>query len=371
MWKPWEGMETMEISDRKKLILKAVVEDYVETAEPVSSKGLLDRLHLGVSSATVRNEMNELEQLGLLEQPHTSAGRVPTDRGYRVYVNELMGRGGLSTEEAKVIRENLPAKGEKQDSLMAEASKLTSQITALPSYALRTTSSEITAQRFELVYIDDHNFIILVLLSDKSVQNRLVTLPTITRGETLIRLSALFNASFTGKAEHEITPELIAATERAAGDGAGVTAVIVGFVLEILMKAKVQGAVLSGASNLLEHPEFRDVERARRVLGYLSNEEELLRLPAPESDGVKIIIGPENVAEALRDSSVVVAKYDAGDNMQGIIGVVGPTRMDYSKVAARLRYIADGLANALALGIPIGAGEFKQGEMDHGREENT
>ena len=359
----------MEISERKQLILKAAVEDYIETAEPVSSKGLLGRLNLGVSSATVRNEMNELEQMGLLEQPHTSAGRVPTDRGYRLYVNELMGGEGLCSEEARVIEENLRTKGDKQETLVSDASKLTGQITALPSYALRTSSGEVTAQRFELVYIDNYSFIIVVLLSDKSVQNRLVTLPAVTGRETLTRLSALLNASFTGKREGEITPELIVATERAAGDEAGVTAVIVGFFLEILMRTKVQGAVLSGASSLLEHPEFRDVERARRVLGYLSNEEELLRLPAPESEGVKIIIGPENVAEALRDSSVVVAKYDAGDNMQGIIGVVGPTRMDYSKVAARLSYIAAGLARALALGIPIGAGELKQGEIDDAREE--
>ena len=151
-----------------------------------------------------------------------------------------------------------------------------------------------------------------------------------------------------------MTPELIAATERAAGDTTGLVAVIVGFVMEILMKTKVQQTVVSGASNLLEHPEFQDVERARRVLGYLSNEQELLRLPAPESDGVKILIGPENVADALRDSSIVVAKYDAGDNMQGIIGVVGPTRMDYAKVAARLSYIAGGLAKMLAMGVPIG-----------------
>ena len=352
----------MEISDRKRLILKAVVEDYVETAEPVSSKGLLGRLSLGVSSATVRNEMSELEQLGFLEQPHTSAGRVPTDRGYRLYVNELMGRKGLCSEETKVIEENL---------LVTDASKLTSQITTLPSYALRTTSGEVTAQRFELIYIDGHTFIIVVLLSDKSVQNRLVTLPTPTGRETLTKLAALFNASFTGKREEEITPELIAATERAAGDGLGVTAVILGFFLETLMKAKVQSAVLSGASSLLGHPEFRDVERARRVLTHLSNEEELLRLPAPESDGVKIIIGPENVAEALKDSSVVVAKYDAGDNMQGIIGVVGPTRMDYSKVAARLSYIADGLARALAQGIPIGPGELKQGGIDDAGEKHA
>ena len=361
----------MEISDRKRLILKAAVEDYVETAEPVSSKNLLTRLNLGVSSATVRNEMSELEQMGLLEQPHTSAGRIPTASGYRVYVNQLMGQNAVSHEEVRVIEEKLQQKTDKQDSLVSDASKLTSQITALPSYALQAAPGEVTAQRFELVYIDSHNFIIVVLLSNKQVQNRLIALPTITEQATLTKLAALFNASFTGKTEEDISPELIAATERAAGDLTGLTAVISGFLLEILMKTKLRRATLSGAPTLLGQPEFRDVEKARRVLGYLSNEEELLRLPAPEAEGVKIIIGPENVAEALRDSSVVVAKYDAGDNMQGIIGVVGPTRMDYAKVAARLSYIAGGLARALALGVPIGTGELTQGEIEDAREEKA
>ena len=343
----------MAMSQRKKQILKAVVEDYVSSAEPVSSKAILGRLNLGVSSATIRNEMNDLEQMGLLEQPHTSAGRTPTASGYRVYVNELMGGEAVPSDEAEVIREKF-RRGDGADKVVSDASKLTSQITALPSYAMQTVPNEVTAERFELVHVDDHSFIIVVLLSNRSVQNRLVTLPTATKPALLTKLSALFNASFTNKPEGDMSPELIAATERAAGDTGGVTAVIAGFVMEILLRTGMRHTVVSGTSNLLEHPEFQDMEKARRVLGYLADEQELLRLPAPESDGVKILIGPENVAEALRDSSVVVAKYDAGNNMQGIIGVVGPTRMDYAKIAARLSYIAGGLSSALAMGLPIG-----------------
>ena len=352
----------MELSARKKQILKAVVEDYVASAEPVSSKALMGRQDFNVSSATIRNEMHDLEELGLLEQPHTSAGRTPTALGYRIYVNELMGRGDVPKDEAAVISEQFK-RSDEFEKVVSEASRLTSQITALPSYAMQTVAAEVTAQRFELVHVDDHSFIIVVLLSNRSVQNRLVTLPTATKPELLTKLAALFNASFTNKPEREMTAELIAATERAAGDTLGLVAVIAGFVIEILMKTQVQHTVVSGTSNLLEHPEFQDVEKARRVLGYLSNEQELLRLPAPDADGVKILIGPENVAEALRDSSIVVAKYDAGDNMQGIIGVVGPTRMDYAKVAARLSYIAGGLAKALAMGIPIGP-EISRGDVE-------
>lgn len=354
----------MEISGRKKLILKAVIEDYVASAEPVSSKALQGRLDLGVSSATIRNEMSELTELGLLEQPHTSAGRVPTATGYRVYVNELMGQGDVSREDVEEIRQGFDATPAGFEQMVADASKLTNKLTALPSYAMQTAHGVVTAQRFELVYVDDHTFIIVVLLSNKNVQNRLVTLPTVTKAETLTKLAALFNAGFVGLPETDITAQRIAATERAAGDTTGATAVIAGFVIEILMQTKAKRTVVSGATSLLGHPEFQDVERARRVLGYLANEQELLRLPAPDSDGVKIMIGPENIAEELRDSSVVVAKYDAGDNMQGIIGVVGPTRMDYGKVAARLSYIASGLANMLAMGSLLGSGEIVGGDLD-------
>ena len=357
----------MEISARKKLILKAVVEDHIETAEPVGSKALMGRLGLGVSSATIRSEMGDLEQMGLLVQPHTSAGRVPTVAGYRLYVNELMGSGALSGEETAVIAQNLKQPTAKVDQLVSDASKLTSQLTALPSWTNLSAPGEVVVSRFELVYIDSNSFIIVALLSNRRVQNRLVALPvTIDRG-TLVKFSALFNAGFTHKPECEITPELIAATERAAGDTQGLTAVIAGFVIETLMQTKAQSTFVSGATQLLGQPEFQDVERARDVLGYLGSGQALQDLPMPIADGVEIIIGPENVARELRDLSVVAAKYDAGDNMQGILGVVGPTRMDYSRIAARLSYIAEHLAQALNMGTALTQGD--QGDRGYEQHE--
>ena len=151
-----------------------------------------------------------------------------------------------------------------------------------------------------------------------------------------------------------MTPQLIAASERASGDTSGFVAVIAGFAIELLMTAKSRETFMTGASHLFEHPEFRDVDKAHRVLSYLSDENGLLKLPTPDqAGGSRITIGPENLAEELKDSSVVVAKYDAGDNLQGIIGVVGPTRMDYPKVAARLQYIANGLSWLLAGGFSL------------------
>ncbi len=335
----------MDIGERKKKILRTVIDQYVKTAEPVGSKAITNLIGLSVSSATIRNEMVELESLGLLEQPHTSAGRIPTCLGYRIYVNELMERPSLSAEESQAINQALSVRIQQLDKILSDAGRLTSQLTSYPAYALAAAGGTITISRFDIIYINSSSFIIVVMLSNKIVKNKLVNLPVQIEQNLLIKLSTLFNASFTNITEDAITPELILSTERAVNDRDGITAVIASFAIEVLYQTKAREPHVTGASNLFEYPEYRDIDKAQRLLRYLSNKKELARLPAPEdTKEMKITIGPENLAEELRDSSVIVARYDAGDNMQGLIGVVGPTRMDYSKVAARLAYIARGLS---------------------------
>lgn len=339
----------MDISERKKKILRAVIDDYIETAEPVGSKTIAQNSGLGLSSATIRNEMAELEAMGFLEQPHTSAGRIPSALGYRMYVNELMRRHKLSIEETEEINNNLRLKMQQFDRLLTDAGKLTSRLTNYPAYALAAVSAAVTISRFDLIYIETNTFIIVVMLSNNTVKNKLIHLPTNIDQATLIKLSTMFNASFTGISDDMITPNLISATERASGDTIGLVAVIAGFAIEVLTETKTSEAFLTGTSNLLQHPEYKDIGKAQRLLSYLSDGSELLKLPSPDdNNNVKITIGPENLADELKDSSVVVAKYNAGDNMQGLIGVVGPTRMDYSKVSARLSYIADELSELIS-----------------------
>ncbi|MEL4106814.1 heat-inducible transcriptional repressor HrcA [Oscillospiraceae bacterium WX1] len=339
----------MDLGERKKKILRAVIDQYVDTAEPVGSKSIASDVGLSVSSATIRNEMAELESMGLLEQPHTSAGRVPTPLGYRVYVNELMHQHKLSLAETDTINRALKSRMQQLDQILADAGRLTSQLTSYPAYALAAAAAGATVTRFDLILVDQNTFIIVVMLSNKTVKNKLVTLPFSVEQATLVKLSTLFNASFTNMPEEQITPSLISATERASGDTTGIVAVIAGFIIELLSSLKLQQTHLTGASNLFEYPEYRDVDKAQRLLRYLSDENELAKLPAPDGN-MKITIGPENLAQELKDSSVIVARYDAGDDLQGLIGVVGPTRMDYSKVAARLSYIAQGLSHLLAGG---------------------
>ena len=304
----------MMISERKKKILAAVVDEYVRTAEPVGSKSIAANAGLGCSSATIRNELAELVSLGYLEQPHTSAGRIPTPMG-------------------------------------GDISRLASQVTNYPALAL-TTRTAVTIRRFDLIYVDANTFIVVALLSDNTVKNKLVKLPVSVDQKLVQRLSALFNSGFTNITEEAVTPLLINSTERAADDTMGVTSVIAAFVIETLSSAVAPSAFVSGENRLLNQPEFRDPDKAHKLMGYLSGGGYIL--PSEESldeaGEIKVLIGPENVAEELKDSSVVIATYDAGDNTRGMIGVIGPTRMDYSTVAAKLSILAAGLSRRLGGG---------------------
>ncbi len=342
----------MDLTPRKKKILAAVIEEYIRTAEPVGSKAIAQKGGLGCSAATIRNELAELVSRGYLEQPHTSAGRVPTPLGYRMYVNELMERQALSEEETAEISGQFSG-STAPDQLMSEAGRIVSEATSYPALALSARPAA-TIKRFDLIYIDANTFIIVLLLSTDAVKNKLVHLPLSVDQEMIRKLATVFNAHFTNIGEHEITPAMIHAAERAAEDNIGITAVVAAFAIETLTQSEETQSWLVGETQLLNQPEFRDPDKAHKLMRYLSDGGHLADLPLAEMGGsdneIRVLIGPENVAEELRDSSVIIATYDAGDNMRGIIGVVGPTRMDYSKVAAKLSFIAAGLSRRLGGG---------------------
>ena len=343
----------MEISERKKRILAAVVDEYIATAEPVGSKLIAQKSGLSVSSATIRNELAELTSMGYLEQPHTSAGRVPTAQGYRMYVNELMDRHRLSIEETEEINRSMQLKMQQLDKMMSDVGRIAAEMTDYPALAFAARQS-VTIKRFDLIYVDSNTFIIVLLLSSNAVKNRLMHLPFSVDQSMVQKLCTVFNASFCGITEEQITPLLISSTERSTGDTMGLVAAISGFAIEVLSEEKSSQAVITGESKLLRLPEYQDPVKAHSLMNYLSDSEHLSKLRSMDfGNDVKVIIGPENVAEELRDSSVVLARYDAGDGTQGLIGVVGPTRLDYSKVAAKLSDIADGLSKALAGNKPM------------------
>lgn len=333
----------MKLSQRKKDILRAVVEHYIETAEPVGSKAILELTGLSVSSATVRNELSGLEELGLLEQPHTSAGRVPSPLGYRVYVNELMEEQKLSLQETERINEALRSKMARLDQIIDEAGRMVSRMTHYPAFALAAAKERVTIKRYDLIMLEANSFIAVVMTSSDQVRNRVLHLPAEVSQPQLQLLNTLLNTSFVDLTLAEITPELMRVAEHAAGESYGLISPVVSFATEVLQELEQLNVRTAGVTNLLDHPEYQSIDKVQPLMEFLSDELDPAQLPVLQAEQMKIIIGPENAANELKGASVVLASYDIGDNMRGIIGVVGPTRMDYAKVTARLSYFTDSL----------------------------
>lgn len=335
----------MDLSDRKKRILRAVIETYIETAEPVGSKSIMDHAGLNVSSATIRNEMADLEALGLLEQPHTSAGRIPAPKGYRFYVNDLMEEHRLSVQETERLNQALHLKMRELDRVIDEAGRIVSRLTRYPAFALSSGAQRLTIRRFDLLMVDRNAFIAVVMTDQNSVANKLFHLSHDLNESQLQMLSTLLNASFTGLTLDQMTPQLARVATQAAQEAMDMISLVVSFAMEVLEEQQSRYIHTAGIDNLLAHPEYQDLSRAQPLMTYLAQTENLGAFPLPHERGTSVLIGPENVHEALKDSSVVLATYDMGGGTQGVIGVVGPTRMDYATILARLQYLARGLTN--------------------------
>ena len=339
----------MELTDRKKRILRCIVDLYIRTAEPVGSKAIAEMPDMKYSSATIRNEMAELTSMGYLEQPHTSAGRIPSAAGYRLYVDELMADYRLSLDETRSINASLEEKMQRVDKVVEKVAKLVSQATDLPAISMASRHGSITVKRFDLILAGSGSFILVVMLSTDEVVNKLIKLPLNVTENDLKLLSALLNATMVELPSEEFTPSLLERVMRSAGAAASLVPVIVDFVTETLHRTHDTNMVVTGQMRLLGQPEYRDVDKAQKLISTL-DEDALSNLPAvmQNANGTRVLVGPENVAEELKDTSVVMTKFDIGDGLQGMIGVVGPTRMDYAKVTARLSYFAESLSKMFA-----------------------
>ena len=339
----------MELTERKKKVLQSIVDLYIRTAEPVGSKAVTELPDMNYSSATIRNEMAELTAMGYLEQPHTSAGRVPSAAGYRLYVDELMMDYRLTIDETQSINSAIEEKMERVDKLMERVAKLVSQATDLPAISVASRQAGVTVSRFEMLLAGPSNVVLVLLLSNEEVVNKRIKLPVELDETDLKLLSAILNAGLTDLQEEQIDQMLLERIMRSAGKAAPLVPVIVDFTADALRKQASTNMAVAGQMRLLGQPEYRDVGKAQKLMTSL-DEDALANLPAvmQGANGTKVLVGPENVAQELKDTSVVMTKFDIGDGMQGMIGVVGPTRMDYAKVTARLSYFAESLSKMFA-----------------------
>ena len=334
----------MELSERKQRILKAIVDLYIRSAEPVGSKTIAALPDMDFSSATIRNEMAELTNLGFLEQPHTSAGRIPSPAGYRFYIDRLMQDYRLSVDETQSINQAMELRMQEFDRTMSKVGKLVSQLTNLPAYAMTSHTESVKVRRFEILPADQGSFILIVMTTDETVKNKLIKLPLDVNETDLKLLGAVLNASLTELPADGFTPELIDRVTRSAGAAASLVPIIVDFAVHVLDSCHRSEVYLTGQNRLLGQPEYQDLNRAQEILGAL-DEDAISNLPAKldTNSPVQILVGPENVAQELKNTSVVMTRFDIGEGMQGMIGVVGPQRMDYAQITARLSYFAEGL----------------------------
>ena len=332
----------MELTERKKQILKIVVESYIAMAEPLGSKAIAEAMPGKISSATVRNELADLSEMGYLEQPHTSAGRIPSAAGYRLYVNELMEQRKLSPEEQEKITASLKGELKQTEQVIAKAGQMVQRFVDYPTYTVAGHRNALTVRRFELIAVDDASFIAVLMLSDSRVKSQLMSLRLGVENEKLQDMSHLLNAHFTGISTEKMNGKLMSLSEQVSPEWFLLLNQVVEYAGSLLQDEQETQVFTSGASQLLNFPEFRDIDKAQGLMHFMVDNKENLPVPAEDAP-MQILIGPENVSDALKESSVVMASYDIGEGMRGLIGVVGPTRMDYATVAARLSYFAESL----------------------------
>jgi len=331
----------MELSERKKSILRVVIDNYIATAEPVGSKAITGLEGLRFSSATIRNEMADLESMGYLEHPHTSAGRVPTHKGYRIYVDELMHREVLSLQEMRDITHAIKQRMQELDRMMSAAAGLVYRLTNYTTYSVTPQQQKVKIRRYDLFGADTSNVIIVVVTDIHVVRNKMVHFDFAVEEVSLRELTDALNRHMTERPLDELTPEHISRTASEYHGPGEVLQEVLRFLAELSRECTDCAVYLTGASHILEHPEYQDIFKARRLLEYLNDKNEISKISHIDPCAqMQIMIGPENIAEQLKDASVIMASYNLGDNTKGLIGVVGPTRMEYSRVAARLSYFA-------------------------------
>jgi len=346
----------MELGGRKKAILQAIIDAYIDTAEPVGSRTISKRNDLGLSSATIRNEMADLEELGYLDQPHSSAGRVPSDLGYRFYVDSLMQRYQLTLDEMQKINDVLKSTVREFDKAISSVSKIISDLTQYTSIAVTPRMDKSYIKKFDVVCVDDHRFVVIMVTNTGAIRNKVFTVKDEISEDTAVFLSKILNDHIAGQTLDSVTFSKISAMAKSLHASGDVMAPVLQFVSEIVREFLETDVYLGGVKNIFNYPEFCDLKRARDFMDFLDNKEGLIKaLDLEEEENshsrkgiVKVTIGNENKDSSLKNVSVVRANYKLGDKVIGSIGILGPTRMKYARAISELDYFVRNLNKMLS-----------------------
>ena len=330
--------DKIELDERKIKILDAIIRNYLATGEPVGSRTISKFTDLNLSSATIRNEMSDLEELGYILQPHTSAGRIPSDKGYRFYVDHLMQE---KDREVAEMKEFVIEKTEKMEAVLKQVAKLLANNT---NYATMVTAPSYHHNKIKFIqlsHMDEEQILAVVVLNNNIVKNQVISVEEPLDNETLLKLNILLNSGLNGLSLEEINLATIARLK----EQAGIHSSIVGNVMDTLAQALSEEEDLqiytSGATNILKYPELSDSERATNLLAAFEEKEELKSLVSEtlsgEETGIQVYIGNETPIRTMQDCSVVTATYELGEGVKGTIGIIGPKRMDYENVMDNLK----------------------------------
>lgn len=337
----------MEMSDRKLKILSAVVDSYVKTGEPVSSKNLCNILDFSTSSATIRNELAELTELGFLEQPHTSAGRIPSHLGYRLYINKLMGKVSLPSKTKNYIDSSLNSKIVSPESILKEAANLLSQITNFAVISTNISSHSNFIKNIQLVKIGNFSAMIILSTSSGIIKNQLFKCDYLLSDEIIDKICNILNTNFTDVSVNDITPAFIQTIAVSLGEFAFIMSDIFAVLLNLSEQISKINIHLDGQINLLSIPNINQ-KSVVNVINLFNDSEDIYNLFLPESKNkTRIFIGEETHYDELSQSSIIITRYHTNNELHGSIGVVGPTRMNYATSIAKLEYIASSIGEIL------------------------
>ena len=329
----------MELGERKMKILQAIVRNYLETGEPVGSRTISKYTDLNLSSATIRNEMADLEEMGYIVQPHTSAGRIPTDAGYRVYVDTMMAEKDKEVEE---LKSTLLEKEERLDQLLKQTAKLLAVNT---NYASMVSAPSIHQNKLKLIQlsrVNDDQLLAVIVIEGNVIKNTLLDISEKISEETVLKLNILLNTHLTGLSIEDINLGIISSLKNQAGIHSDIVSDVIDAVARAIHDEDDLEIYTSGTNNIFKYPELTGDGVASELIGAFEekqalNELVVKTLSETENTGIQVYIGNESPVETMKDCSIVTATYDLGDGMKGTIGIIGPKRMDYEKVVDNLK----------------------------------
>lgn len=336
----------MQLDERKMKILQAVVKNYLETGEPVGSRTISKYTDLNLSSATIRNEMADLEEMGYIMQPHTSAGRIPSDRGYRLYVDTMMQQMSEAVEEknkeVEELKDLLIEKEEKMEQILKQVAR---SLAVNTNYASMISAPSYSSNRLKFIQlsrVDARQLVAVVVLEGNIIKNNMLTISDKIDDETLLKLNILLNTHLNGLPIEEINLGLIARLKQQAGIHGDIVGEVIDAVAESIKADDDLEIYTSGANNIFKYPELSDNRRASEIISTFEEKQMLTTfvqdtLAKEDSTGIQVYIGDENQVSSMKDCSVVTATYELGEGMKGTIGIIGPKRMDYEKVVGTLQ----------------------------------